>query len=120
MLEIAEKSIRRALGKPATIATSLPRAGRATLRRQAKKKRDMLHLLYATPVLRGVIRGEQVQPIQELVAISNVQVDVAATGKVRGVRTVPTGKTLKFSQKRGRIRFEVPALVGHQMVEIAY
>ena len=120
MLEIAEAAIRRALGKPAMITTSLPRAGRATLRRQSSRKRDVLHLLYATPVLRGVIRGEQVQPIQELTPLRDVAIDIAVSGKVRSVRMVPTGRALKFSQSRGRARFDVPTLLGHQMVEIAY
>jgi hypothetical protein len=120
MLEIAEKAIRRALGEPAMIATSLPRAGRATLRRQADKKRDVLHLLYATPVLRGVIRGEQVQPIQELTTLRGVAVDIAANGRVRGVRLVPNGKAVRFTEQRGRVRFTVPGLTGHQMVEINY
>jgi hypothetical protein len=119
MLEMAEKAIRRALG-PATITTSLPRAGRATLRRQAAEERDVLHLLYATPVLRGVIRGEQVQPIQELTPLRDVAVDVAAKWKVRRVRTAPAGKAIKFSNLRGRVHFTLPELVGHQMVEISY
>lgn len=102
------------------IATSLPRAGRATLRRQADKKRDVLHLLHATPVLRGVIRGEQVQPIQDLMTLRNVEVDVAANGKVRGVRPVPVGKALKFGQNRDRVQFRVPEVTGYQIVEICY
>ena len=120
ILEIAEKAIRRALGRPALIATSLPRAGRATLRRQTKQKRDVVHLLYATPVLRGAIRGENVQPIQELTTLFDVDVDVAAKGKVKGVRLVPEGEQLKFTAERGRIRFTVPQLIGHQIVEIGY
>jgi hypothetical protein len=120
MLEIAERLIDRALATPRTIRTSLPRAGRATLRRQAKAKRDVLHLLYATPVLRGVVRGEQIQPIQELVTLHDVEVSVANTGRVRSVKLAPTGKQLAFTAKSGRVSFVVPELTGHQAVEIAY
>jgi hypothetical protein len=119
MLEIAEKVIRRALGKASIVSTTLPRAGRATLRRQPRQKRDVLHLLYATPVLRGNIRGENVQPIQELTSLANVEIDVAAGGKVKSVRLVPEGARLKFSTERGRVRFTVPEVRGHRMVEIA-
>jgi hypothetical protein len=119
MLEIAEKVIRRALGKASIVSTTLPRAGRATLRRQPRQKRDVLHLLYATPVLRGNIRGENVQPIQELTPLANVEIDVAAGGKVKSVRLVPEGARLKFSTERGRVRFTVPEVRGHRMVEIA-
>ena len=76
MLEIAEKVVAHALGRPRMIETSLPRAGRAAIRRQTKEKRDVLHLLYATPVLRGNIRGDNVQPIQDLVMLS----EIAAVG----------------------------------------
>jgi hypothetical protein len=120
MLEIAEKAIDRALAAPRAIRTSLPRAGRATLRRQTKDKRDVLHLLYATPVLRGVVRGEQIQPIQELVTLHDVEVSVATAGKVKAVKLVPTGKALAFTVKSGRVSFVVPELTGHQVVELAY
>ena len=92
MLEIAEKVVAHALGRPRMIETSLPRAGRATLRRQAKEKRDVLHLLHATPALRGNIRGDNVQPIQDLVTLSDIAVSVEVDKKVRGVRLVPSGE----------------------------
>jgi hypothetical protein len=66
ILEIVENAIRRALGVKALLTTSLPRGGRATLRRQAHKKRDVLHLLYATPVLRGVIAASRCSPSRKL------------------------------------------------------
>ena len=71
------------------IETSLPRAGRATLRRQPERKRDVLHLLHATPALRGTIRGDNVQPIQDLVTLSDIDVSVEASqeGPQRGART---------------------------------
>ena len=72
------------------IETSLPRAGRATLRRQADEKRDVLHLLYANPVLRGSIRGDNVQPIQDLVTLQDIDVSVEARqeGARRGARAI--------------------------------
>src|SRR5262249_35181701 len=120
MLEIAERVIGHALGQRRMIETSLPRAGRATLRRQAAEKRDVLHLLYATPVLRGLIRGDNVQPIQDLVTLRDIDVSLAADGEVRGVRLVPSGEALDFRTGEGRVEFRVPSLRGHQMVEIGY
>src|SRR5262249_8376730 len=108
MLEIGERVVARALGRPRMIAASLPRAGRATLRRRAKEKRDVLHLLHATPVLRGNIRGDNVQPIQDLVTLEKIDVSLEAAGKVRAVRLVPSGESLPFQQKKGRVTFTVP------------
>ena len=120
MLEICEKVVLHALARRRIIETSLPRAGRATLRRQAEEKRDVLHLLHANPVLRGSIRGDNVQPIQDLVTLPDIEVSVEAKGKARSVRLVPEGAALDFRQKDGRISFTVPAVTGHQAVEISF
>ena len=114
MLEVAEKLVEHALQGDRTLKTSLPRAGRATLRRQPERKREVLHLLHATPVLRGVIRGDQVQPIQDLITLNDVEVSLRAEGKVRSVKEVPTGKPLTFRQAAGRVSFKVPTLRGTQ------
>jgi hypothetical protein len=120
MLEIAEKVVAHALGQKRMLETSLPRAGRATLRRQAKEKRDVLHLLHATPALRGSIRGDNVQPIQDVVTLKDIAASIEVDKKVRGVRLVPSGKALEFTNRKGRVEFTVPELHGHQVVEIAY
>ena len=120
MLEIAENVVAHALGRRRMIETTLPRAGRATIRRQARHKRDVLHLLYATPALRGSIRGDNVQPIQDLTSLTDIGVSVEMDKKVRGVRLIPNGEPLEFRTGKGRVEFTVPHCRGHQMVEIAY
>ena len=103
---------------PAPSRTSLPRAGRATLRRQSG--RDVLHLLYATPVLRGLIRNDNVQPIQDLVTLADIDASVACERPVASVRLVPGGEALAFAAEAGRVSFRVPRLRGHAMVEMAF
>jgi hypothetical protein len=120
MLEVAEKLVAYALGAPRMVTSSLPRAGRVTVRKQAGKNRDVVHLLHATPALRGTTRGAPVQPIQDLVTLRDIEVSVAADGKAEAVRVVPSGQALGFVQKDGRVSFRVPELTGHQMVEIVY
>ena len=120
MLEIAEKAIRRALGGEPLVTTSLPRAGRVTVRRQAGQNRDVVHLLHATPALRGNLRGANIQPIQDQVTLRDIAVSVAAERQPRGVRLVPEGRDLAFAYEGGRVRFTAPEVTGHAMVEIAY
>ena len=120
MLEIAENTIARALGQPKMVQTDLPRAGRATLRHAAKTGADILHLLHATPALRGTLGNQPIQPIQDLVTLHNCQINMAARGTVTSVRTVPDDIPLIFSQSDGRVSFAVPAVRGHQMVEVKY
>ncbi len=120
MLEIAEKLIRHALGSPRLITTTLPRAGRVTLRHQAAQNRDVVHLLHATPALRGNLRGANIQPIQDLITLSDIGVDLAITGPVKAVTLVPEGTPIPHRSTAGRVQFTVPAVRGHQMVEITY
>lgn len=121
MLEIVERLIEQALGEERLITTSLPRAGRVTVRSQAGENRDVVHLLYATPTLRGNFRGFEVQPIQELVELKDISVSLAATGKVQKVSVVPNGPALDFAQDaQGRVSFTVPSVRGHQMIEVGY
>ena len=119
MLEIAEKVIRQALGQAPLIRTTLPRAGRVTVRHQAAINRDIVHLLYATPALRGNLRGANIQPIQDLITLTDITVDIAAQGPVRSVQMVPEGTAIPFRQT-DRLSFIVPRLRGHQMIEIQY
>jgi hypothetical protein len=100
--------------------SGLPRAGRATLRHQQAENRDVLHLLHANPVLRGLVRGDNVQPIQDLVTLTGIDLSVEAAGPVKGVRLVPDGGDLSFMERNGRVVFTLPALRGYQMVEIGY
>ncbi len=69
-------------------------------------------------MLRGLVRGDNVQPIQDLVTLVDVDVSVAAAGPVRGVRLVPEGDDLSFTEANGWVNFTVPSLRGYRMVEI--
>jgi len=119
MLEMAERLIAHALGRPKMIVTGLPRAGRATLRHSTGRGSYILHLLHATPALRGTLGCQPIQPIQDLVTLTDIAVDLAADAMVGSVTLVPEGTALPFQRDNGRLRFTVPRLRGHQMVEIA-
>ena len=120
MLEIAENAIRAALGGPRSVTTTLPRAGRVTVRAQPGQSRDVVHLLHATPALRGNLRGSNIQPIQDLITLAGIGVDLAPTGPVKAVNLVPEGTALPHRISDGRLHFTVPSVRGHQMVEIIY
>ncbi|WDR02573.1 beta-galactosidase trimerization domain-containing protein [Devosia algicola] len=120
MLEIAEKAIRSALGGDKAVTTSLPRAGRVTVRNQAKQNRDVVHLLHATPALRGNLRGSNIQPIQDLVTLHDIAVSMHVDGKVAEVKIVPDNTVLAHDLKGDILSFKVPEVRGHQMIEISY
>jgi len=120
MIEIAERFIDFAMGGDRLITTNLPRAGRVTVRQQGDAERDVVHVMHATPALRGTERGSQVQPIQDLVPLYDTQVSVLARGAVESVKLVPSGDALEFVEANGRVEFAVPEFTGHQMIEISY
>jgi hypothetical protein len=120
MLEMAERLIHRALDQQPMIRTSLPRAGRATVRQSHARGSDIVHLLHATPALRGTLGGQPIQPIQDLVTLHGINVSFAPRGKVTGITVVPGSEPLAFRQHSQRVEFTVPELRGHQMVEVVY
>jgi hypothetical protein len=120
MLEIAEKLVALALGRAPMVYAGLPRAGRVTVRRQQAQNRDVVHLLYATPALRGNISGNAIQPIQDLTELSNVAVELEVDHEVKNVSLVPEGTSIPFTNAVNRISFTVPRLRGHQMISVDY
>lgn len=118
MLEMGEALIAHALARPKHIETSLPHAGRVTLRRQPG--RDVLHLLHASPVLRGHIRNDNVQPIQDLVTLADIEVSVATDHDIEAVTLQPSGASLEFRLVDGRVHFTVARLRGHAMIELTH
>jgi hypothetical protein len=120
MIEIAERFIDFAMGGDRLITTSLPRAGRTTVRQQSHARRDVVHVMHATPALRGTERGSPVQPIQDLLPLYDTKVSVRARGAVKSLRLVPSGDALEFVEANDRIDFVVPEFTGHQMIEISY
>ncbi len=97
------------------IDSSLPSAGRCTLMRQDAQKRDILHLLFATPIK----RGNGVEVIEELLPLADVSVAVRRAAKPSAVKLAPQGTPVPFTYTDGRVRFTLPQLVCHQMVELA-
>jgi hypothetical protein len=120
MIEILERFVDFAMGGDRLITTSLPRAGRATVRRQDHADRDIVHVMHSTPALRGTERGSPVQAIQDLVPLYNTKVSVLARGKVRAVQLVPAGSALPFVASDNRVDFVIPEFTGHQIIEISY
>ena len=120
MLEIAENLINSALHTQKMVTTTLPRAGRVTLRRQASENRDVLHLLHATPTLRGELNGATIQPIQDLITLHSIELSIEVSNTITHVTLVPDGQELQWSIEHDRLQVIAPKVRGHQMLEIGY
>jgi hypothetical protein len=75
----------------------------------------VLHLLFATPSKRGT----GVEVIEDLLPLHDVHVAVRRGAAPSAVRLVPEGRSVPFTWADGRVRFTVPRLECHQMVELA-
>lgn len=121
ILELLEKIIAGLLDDAPLIRASLPRAGRVTVRHQAAEKRDVIHLLFAQPALRGLLRGDNVQPIQDFTPLTNISLALTTNGKsVASVAVVPTGEKLDFTQIGNGISFVLPRLKGSAKIAVTY
>jgi hypothetical protein len=112
--ELFMQALRRELGG-LQIDSNLPSAGRLTLMRQNAQRRDVLHILFATPVK----RGNGVEVIEDLTPLADVHIAVRRASKPSAVRLVPDNRELPYDYADGRVSFSVPQVICHQMVELA-
>jgi hypothetical protein len=124
--DYAIKALRLLLREPSVEVSGLPSTGRVTLRRQPALSRAVLHLLWAPTVKRGGTWGDKdVEVIEDLVPLRGISAAVrvdSALGerRVKSIRLVPQGVELPFEETGdGFVRFVVPEMLCHQMVEIS-
>ena len=117
------------LGQP-TVEVDLPSTGRITLMQQKRHGRFVLHLLYVNLVNRGGTvdvsggtasdKSKSVEVVDELSLLREVKLSVLVPEKIESVTSVPNRDELTFVQKDGRVKFVLPRLLCHHMVELRY
>ncbi len=85
------------------------------LSHQPAEKRDVLHLLHYVPERRGAA----FDIVEDVIPLHETSVSVARDKKPGSVKLVPGGETLGFDYADGRVRFTIPRIDGHAMIEIA-
>ncbi|MEK0312579.1 alpha-amylase family protein [Cohnella sp. 56] len=105
-----------------TLETGLPAQGVVTVQRQEAFDRNVVHLLYASPVK----RGQGIEIIEDIVPLYNVAVAVRCGKPPAEVYLAPERTPLPFDcrQEDGDdafcVAFKVPELNGHQMVVLQF
>ncbi len=118
--ELAANLVRLAMRSPCTVKADLPMAARITMRRQKFAGRDTIHILFATPVLTGKFQGKNICPIQDLVPLHDVKLEIRTKHPVLRVQMVPDHTELDFTERDGTLTICVPRILCHAMVEITY
>lgn len=104
------------LGSDRTLSTSLPSHGRATVNRQHKHKRSVVHLLCASPISRGAYAGKPIEVVEDIVTVPDVRVVVRTAQPVGRVTLEPQGRAVDFTAAGNEIRVTIDRVAGHQMV----
>jgi hypothetical protein len=124
--DLVADAINALLSERAVSFEKLPSQARAALTRQDEYSRYVLHLLYATPVKRGADTARFAAPetcveiIEDIVPLHDVQCAVHVPETVKAVKLAPSGESLEYSQENDEVRFTVPKLLCHQMVELCF
>jgi hypothetical protein len=100
------------MGGRLPVETSLPAAGRLTHMRQESERRDVLHLLFATPSK----REDGIEVLEDCVPLAQIDVSVERSRPPSSIRLEPSGDAVSFSHADGRTSFCVERLHIHQMV----
>jgi len=105
------------LDTPTLAVDGLPAAGTATLRR-LPDGRHVVHLLYATPALKGQTVLGPVEVIEDLPAVGPVTLRLRVPGVTRAT-LVPEGVSLELAREGEVVVLRVPSFSCHQMIELA-
>lgn len=97
------------------VSADLPSAGRISLLHQPDKKRYVVHLLYAPPIMRG-----ECEVIEDLPELRDVSVSVDLPVSPTGARLVPAMKALSIVPGKRGFRVKVPSFSCHCAIAITY
>ncbi len=90
-------------------------AGRTRFVNQKEQGRYVLHLLYASPIQRGVALVLEDMPL-----INNIEVEVVAKERIKNVRLMPQNIEIEFKQIEDVVSLVVQDCECHQMVVFEY
>ena len=112
--ELFQNLLNKLLKNP-MVKVKLPSSGRVNLLHFSKDNRYVIHLLYATPIQRGVA-----QVIDDLVPIYNTQVEIMVEEDVKKVYLIPENVELEFIKSNNKISLTVPEFTCHTAIVLEY
>ena len=113
--ETVLKAIDEILGEDKTLKINLPSTGVVTLNNQKEKNREVLHMLFATPIK----RGKNVEVIEDLLPIYNTEVELK-TKPVKNVTLVPQNTYVPYTYENGVLKFTVDKFECSQIAVIEH
>ena len=108
-------AIQMLIGGP-LVKTDAPSTAIIALNQQPQHNRQVLHILHYIPER----RGQEFDIIEDIIPLHTVSVELRVPESVKHVQLVPEQTAIEHHYDSGVVRFVVPQVCGHQMVEIAF
>jgi len=96
------------------LTTDAPTTAHVTVMQQTRPRRIVVHILHYIPERRCT----KIDVIEDVIPRYNVAVSVRRNRRPQRVYLAPSCKDLDFAFTDGRVSFNVPQVVGHQMIVI--
>lgn len=118
--EMVSYAIDYLLGDKKTLEINLPSQGLISYMQQPKENRNILHLLYGSPVLRGYssVTQKPIEVIEDLIPINNTKVTIQVERPITRVYLAPQMIELTYTKEADSITFMVDTFTCHQMIVI--
>ncbi len=97
------------------VRVNLPSSGRINFLHFPEKNRYVVHLLYGSPIQRGIT-----QVIDDLIPIYDTEVVVNIDREIKKAYLVPGNQPLNMIKKEGKVSLVVPKFECHAAVVLAY
>ena len=114
------RAIDMLLGDERTVKTNMPSFGRIMVTRQVAQSRDIIHLLCAAPINRGVFHHGPIEVVEDLVIVPDVEVRFRPVRRIGRATLEPQGSELTFTVSDRDISFSLDRVAGHQMIALHY
>ena len=114
------RAIDMLLGGERTVQTNLPSFGRITVTRQVGRSRDIIHLLCAAPINRGVFHRGPIEVVEDLVIVPDVEVRYRPRRPIHRATLEPQGSEPTVTVNDGDILLCLDRVRGHQMIVLHY
>lgn len=88
----------------------------AELTAQEKEERLVLHLLHYIPER----RSEYIDTVEDVIPLYHIRIAVRSKKRIAKVCMVPENAVLPYTQENGYVKFEVPRIEGHEMIELSW
>ncbi len=128
--EFVARVIRQLLAGNITIESNLPASARLFVTRQESAKRFIVHLLFATPSLRGCspemagpgVTGwmKPIEVIEDLLPLHDTTFSIRTKEKITCVRLEPQGEEIPFAITEDAVQVTVDTFSCHQLVVLSY